>query len=35
MATLPAEFSDLEPFSDWCLESERERYAKRLASDDG
>src|SRR3954454_11077825 len=32
MATLPAEFSDLEPFSDWCLESERERYAKRLAS---
>ena len=35
MATLPAEFSDLEPFSDWCLESERERYAKRLASDMG
>jgi hypothetical protein len=32
MATLPAEFSDLEPFSDWCLEFERERYAKRLAS---
>ena len=32
MATLPAEFADLEPFSDWCLESERERYAKRLAS---
>ena len=20
MATLPAEFADLEPFSDWCLE---------------
>jgi hypothetical protein len=32
MATLPAEFSDLEPFADWCLESERERYAKRLSS---
>jgi hypothetical protein len=32
MATLPAEFSDLEPFADWCLELERERYAKRLAS---
>lgn len=32
MATLPAEFADLEPFSDWCLEFERERYAKRLAS---
>jgi hypothetical protein len=33
MPTLPAEFADLEPFSDWCLEYERERYAKRLASD--
>jgi hypothetical protein len=32
MPTLPAEFADLEPFSDWCLESERERYAKRLSS---
>jgi hypothetical protein len=32
MATLPAEFSELEPFADWCLESERERYAKRLSS---
>jgi hypothetical protein len=32
MATLPAEFADLEPFSDWCLEFERERYAKRLSS---
>ena len=29
---LPAEFADLEPFADWCLELERERYAKRLAS---
>ena len=32
MPTLPAEFADLEPFSDWCLQFERERYAKRLAS---
>ena len=32
MPTLPAEFADLEPFSDWCLQSERDRYAKRLAS---
>lgn len=30
---LPAEFSDLEPFvREWCLDSEPERYAKRLAS---
>jgi hypothetical protein len=32
MATLPAEFADLERFADWCLEFERERYAKRLSS---
>jgi hypothetical protein len=32
MSTLPAEFSDLEPFADWCLEFERERYARRLSS---
>ena len=32
MSILPAEFADLEPFSEWCLESERERYAKRLSS---
>ena len=33
MALLPPEFSDLEPFAtDWCLASEPERYAKRLAS---
>jgi hypothetical protein len=32
-ALLPAEFSDLEPWvADWCLDSEPERYAKRLAS---
>jgi len=30
--TLPADFSDLEPFADWALETEAERYAKRLAS---
>ena len=29
---LPSEFAALEPFSEWVLESERERYAKRLAS---
>lgn len=34
MATkLPSEFADLEPFTaDWCLPTEPERYAKRLAS---
>lgn len=29
---LPADFADLEPFADWALEHERERYAKRMAS---
>jgi hypothetical protein len=29
---LPAEFADLEPFADWDLATEPERYAKRLAS---
>lgn len=30
---LPPSFSDLEPFAEaWCLATERERYAKRLAS---
>ena len=30
---LPAQFTDLEPFAkEWCLASEPERYAKRLAS---
>jgi hypothetical protein len=32
MSVLPEPFADLEPFADWCLEFERERYAKRLAS---
>lgn len=31
-AKLPPEFADLEAFSDWCLRSEPERYAKRLSS---
>jgi hypothetical protein len=32
-ALLPREFSDLEPWvPDWCLDSEPERYAKRLSS---
>lgn len=29
---LPPEFAELEPFADWCLPTERERYTKRLAS---
>lgn len=30
---LPAEFADLEPFAQkWCLATEKERYAERLAS---
>jgi hypothetical protein len=29
---LPAEFADLEPFADWALPTEAERYAKRLSS---
>ncbi|MBF6339313.1 hypothetical protein IU450_25960 [Nocardia abscessus] len=29
---LPAEFADLERFSDWILATEPERYAKRMAS---
>lgn len=29
---LPAEFADLEPFLDWALPTEPERYAKRLSS---
>jgi hypothetical protein len=32
MATFPAELADLEPFADWALPSEADRYAKRLAS---
>jgi hypothetical protein len=29
---LPEGFTDLEPYADWALSTERERYAKRLAS---
>ncbi|GHD75585.1 hypothetical protein GCM10010317_090490 [Streptomyces mirabilis] len=29
---LPSDFAELEPYSNWVLGSERERYAKRLAS---
>ena len=33
MSMLPSEFSDLEPFAaKWCLATEPERYAMRLAS---
>ena len=32
MPMLPAEFADLEPYAAWGLPTERERYAKRLAS---
>jgi hypothetical protein len=32
MPTLPADFAELEPFAGWALPTERERYAKRLAS---
>ena len=28
----PSEFADLEPFADWSLATEAERYAKRLAN---
>ncbi|WP_433249645.1 hypothetical protein [Actinomadura nitritigenes] len=30
--TFPPDFADLEPFADWALPTERERYAKRIAS---
>jgi hypothetical protein len=32
MTSLPTDFADLQPFTDWCLEHEAQRYAKRLAS---
>ena len=33
MTKLPSEFADLESFAEtWCLATEPERYAKRLAS---
>jgi hypothetical protein len=32
MPALPSEFADLEPFADWGLPTEGQRYAKRLSS---
>lgn len=32
MPTLPASFAELEPFADWALPSEADRYAKRIRS---
>ncbi|MBX6387854.1 MAG: hypothetical protein IRZ08_02430 [Frankia sp.] len=32
MATLPAGFEDLAPFTDWCLPEEDARFKKRYAS---
>ena len=33
MTMLPADFADLEPYAEqWCLATEGERYAARLAS---
>ncbi|HKY67819.1 MAG TPA: hypothetical protein VJM49_15660 [Acidimicrobiales bacterium] len=32
MGKLPEQFADLEPFADWALPSESDRFAKRLAS---
>ncbi|MGA2472819.1 MAG: hypothetical protein ABSG39_04920 [Acidimicrobiales bacterium] len=32
MPIFPADFADLEAFADWSLETEAERYAKRLSS---
>jgi hypothetical protein len=31
-ATFPDPFGELEPFARWALQTERERYAKRLSS---
>jgi hypothetical protein len=32
MAMLPAGFADLEPFTAWCLPSEKDRFAQRISS---
>ena len=32
MPALPAAFADLEPFADWALPSELDRYGKRVSS---
>jgi hypothetical protein len=31
MPVLPAKFAELEPFADWVLPSEYDRYGKRIA----
>ena len=31
-STLPAQFSELEPFVEWAVPTERARYAKRVSS---
>ncbi|HEU5025064.1 hypothetical protein ABT299_13440 [Spirillospora sp. NPDC000708] len=31
-STFPPDFAELEPFAGWALPTERERYAKRIAS---
>ena len=31
MPTFPPEFADLEPYADWALATEAERYDKRLS----
>lgn len=32
MAVFPPQFADLEPFADWALASEYDRYGKRVTS---
>ena len=32
MSILPSAFADIEPYADWSLPTERERFAKRLAT---
>jgi hypothetical protein len=32
MAILPPAFADLEPYAEWSLPTEKERFTKRLAS---
>jgi hypothetical protein len=32
MPTLPDDFADLEPFADWALSSEHDRFEKRINS---
>jgi hypothetical protein len=35
VAAFPAQFAALEPYAEWALPSESDRYAKRLASSMG